>query len=62
MDKPKFPEKPTQIQEIRANICDTLRIPRFKGAKTLKEWELEVILYWMERMVALKETKNPGRN
>ena len=58
MDKPKFPEKPTLLQEIRANVCDALRVPRLEGAMTHKDWEFEVILYWMERMVSYKEKKN----
>tara|TARA_B100000900_G_C20588762_1_gene720737 strand:+ start:103 stop:288 length:186 start_codon:yes stop_codon:yes gene_type:complete len=60
MNKPKFPEKPTQLQEIRANVCDALRVPRLEGAMTHKDWELDVMIYWCDRALALlqQEKKN----
>ena len=57
-DKPAFPEKPSQKDEILAHICDVLGKPRPAYARTLKEWERAVFVYWFSRMIYLMEEKN----
>ena len=54
MNELRFPEKPTLLQEIQAIIYDEFGEKRPEGAKTLAEWELEVLAYWMEKSARLK--------
>ena len=45
------PEMPTLAQEITASICDVLGVPRPEGARTIEDWEKEVLLYRLNQMM-----------
>ena len=57
-DTYSFPEKPSQQDEILANICDVLGKPRPAHARTLKDWERAVFVYWFSQMTYLLEKQN----